>query len=152
MTAFLGHTGSIFTHAGTAATVSLVVTVIAAVLLTVGWRLAVAKRYAAHRWVQTAAVVANAVPVIAWMIRSYRRYVLPDLPGNLAKSVDALTTVHAVVGLIGVILGVVIVVRGNQLEAQGRSLSSYRTPMRIAFVVYLLGTALGIAVYWVLYR
>ena len=32
------------------------------------------------------------------MIRSYWLYVRPDLPGNLSKSVDALTTVHAVAG------------------------------------------------------
>jgi uncharacterized membrane protein YozB (DUF420 family) len=149
---FVEHLGTIATSAGAGAKVSLAVMITAAVLLTVGWRLAAAKRYAAHRWVQTAAVVLNAIPVVAWMIRSYWRYVLPDLPGNLSKGVDLLTTVHAVVGLIGVILGVFIVIRGNQLEAQGRSLSSYKTPMRIAYVVYLAGTALGIGVYWMLYR
>jgi uncharacterized membrane protein YozB (DUF420 family) len=152
VTVFVEHLGTIATSAGTGAKVSLAVMITAAVLLTVGWRLAVTRRYAAHRWVQTAAVVLNAIPVVAWMIRSYWRYVRPDLPGNLSKGVDLLTTVHAVVGLIGVVLGVFIVIRGNQLEAQGRSLSSYKTRMRIAYVIYMLGTALGLGVYWMLYR
>ena len=39
------------------ANLSLVVMLVAAVLFTLGWRLAVRKQYDAHRWVQTAAVV-----------------------------------------------------------------------------------------------
>ncbi len=46
--------GLLGTTAPLGADVSLVLTVLAAVLLTIGWRLAVRRRYEAHRWVQTA--------------------------------------------------------------------------------------------------
>ena len=52
---------------------------------------------------------------------------------------------HAAVGALGVALGVFIVIRANQLEASGQNLSRYKTAMRIAYVLYMLGAALGIA-------
>jgi uncharacterized membrane protein YozB (DUF420 family) len=130
---------------------SLVIVIVAFAMLTLGVVLARAKHYGAHRWVQTSAVALNAVPVVFWMIRSFRLFVLPGLPGNLSKSIDALTTVHAVTGLIGVVLGVFIVIRANQLAAKGRSLRRYKNHMRTAYVVYLVGTALGVWVYVALY-
>ena len=60
------------------------------------------------------------------MIRSYWLYVRPDLPGNLSKSIDALTTVHAVAGLVGVVLGLFVVIRANQLTARGESVARYK--------------------------
>ena len=59
----------------------------------------------------------------------------------------ALTTVHAVVGLVGVVLGVFLVIRGNQLMARGASLAGYRTAMRAAYVLYMLGDVLGVVLY-----
>ena len=59
--------------------------------------------------------------------------------------------VHAVIGAIGAVLGVVIVIRANQLEAQGRSLAAYKTPMRIAYLVYLAAVVLGVVAYFVTY-
>ncbi len=59
------------------------------------------------------------MPVIFWMIRSFRLFILPDLPGNLSESVDALTTVHAVAGLIGMVIGLFVMIRANQLDGKG---------------------------------
>jgi uncharacterized membrane protein YozB (DUF420 family) len=151
MVGYLDGAGFITAHASIGADLSLVITVAAAILLTVGVVLAKSKRYKAHRWVQTAAVCLNAVPVIFWMIRSFWLYVRPGLPGNLSKTVDAVTSVHALVGLIGVVIGMVIMIRANQLMARGESLSRFKTRMRIAYVVYLVATALGIWVYIALY-
>ena len=80
---------------------------------------------------------------VAWMIRSYWLYVRPDLPGNLSKSIDALTTVHAVAGLVGVVLGLFVVIRANQLTARGESVARYKGWMRAAYIVYLLGHGAG---------
>ena len=128
MIGYLGGAGFLRPHSSIGADLSLVVMVMAAVLLTVGVVLARSKRYEAHRWVQTAAVVLNAVPVVVWMIRSLWLNFLPGLPGNLGKSVDALTTVHALAGSIGVIIGMVVMIRANQIHAKGQSLSRYKTP------------------------
>jgi uncharacterized membrane protein YozB (DUF420 family) len=151
MIAYLAGAGFIRPHSSIGADLSLVVMIAAAVMLTVGVVLAKSKRYEAHRWVQTAAVVLNAVPVVIWMIRSFWLYVRPGLPGNLSKSVDAITTVHAVAGLIGVAIGLFVMIRANQLMARGESLSRYKNTMRVAYIVYLLATALGIWVYFALY-
>ena len=151
MIAYLAGAGFLRPHSSIGADLSLILIIVAAIMLTVGVVLVKSKRYEAHRWVQTAAVVLNAIPVVVWMIRSFWLYVRPDLPGNLSKSVDAITTVHAVAGLIGVVIGLFVMIRANQLEAKGQSLSRYKTPMRIAYVVYLLATALGIWVYIAIY-
>ncbi len=58
---------------------------------------------------------------------------------------------HAVTGLVGVVLGLFIMIRANQLEARGESVSRYKGWMKVAYVVYLLGTALGVWVYVVIY-
>ena len=151
MIAYLEGAGFLRPHSSIGADLSLVIIMAAFVMLTIGVVLAKSKRYEAHRWVQTSAVVLNAVPVVFWMIRSFRLFVLPGLPGNLSKSIDALTTVHAVTGLIGVVLGLFIAIRANQLAARGQSLRRYKNAMRAAYVVYLLGTALGVWVYIALY-
>jgi len=151
MSAYLDGAGFLRPHSSIGADLSLVIIIAAFVMLTLGVVLAKSRRYEAHRWVQTSAVTLSAVPVVFWMIRSFRLVVLPGLPGNLSKSIGALTTVHAVTGLIGVVLGLFIVTRANQLAAKGQSLRRYRNAMRAAYVVYLLGTALGVWVYIVLY-
>jgi uncharacterized membrane protein YozB (DUF420 family) len=151
MIGYLGGSGFLGTKGSLGADVSLVIMLVALVLLTIGVVLASTKRFAAHRWVQTAAVCLNAVPVVAWMIRSFWLYVRPGLPGNLSTGIDALMTVHALGGLIGVGLGMFVMIRANQLEAKGQSLSRYKLPMSIAYFVYLFVTALGVWVYFVAY-
>ena len=151
MIAYLSGSGFITVKSSIGADVSLLLAVLAAVMLTVGVVLVKSKRFEAHRWMQTAGVCLNAIPVVAWMVRSFWLYILPGLPGNLGTKADALTTVHALTGLIGVALGVFVMIRGNQLEAKGQSLSRYKLPMRVAYVVYMLGTVLGVWLYVVIY-
>jgi uncharacterized membrane protein YozB (DUF420 family) len=151
MVAYLDGTGFLGTHGSIGADLALVVMLVAFVMLTVGVVLARSGRFAAHRWVQTAAVIMNAIPVVAWMIRSYWLYVRPGLPGNLSKSIDALTTAHALAGLIGVVLGAFVVIRAGQLTARGESIGRYKGWMRAAYIVYLVATVLGIWVYVKLY-
>jgi uncharacterized membrane protein YozB (DUF420 family) len=140
------------TKAGFSADSSLVLMVVAAILLTVGWRLAVGRQYEAHRWVQTIAVCLNAIPIAYWMVRSFVKYVAPDLPGILDQGSYLLTTIHAVVGAIGVVIGVYVVIRANQFEVKGRDIAPLKTTMRVSYLLYMLGVLLGIAVYIALYR
>lgn len=126
---------------------SLVLIVASATLLTVGWRLAILRRFEAHRWVQTAAVCLNAAVVLAWMIQSFVLYVVPAIPHRLGQDSYALTTSHAVVGAIGLVLGVFVVLRGNELVPAGLRFTNYKTFMRVAYALYMLGTLMGIFVY-----
>ena len=50
---------------------SLVLILFSSLLLTIGWRLVLQKRYEIHPWVQTGAVVINAVVVIFVMLGLY---------------------------------------------------------------------------------
>lgn len=129
------------------AKLSLVAMVLAAVLFTIGWRLAVSKRFEAHRWVQTAAVCLNAIPVLAWMIRSFVKYIVPELPARLGQRSYAVTTVHALVGAIGLVFGVFVMLRGNELVPARLRFTNYKRFMRSAYALYMLATALGVIVY-----
>jgi uncharacterized membrane protein YozB (DUF420 family) len=50
-----------------------------------------------------------------------------------------------------VAIGLFVMIRANQLMARGESLSRYKNTMRVAYVVYLLATALGVWVYFAIY-
>jgi uncharacterized protein YacL len=133
------------------ADVSLLLSILAAAMLTTGVFLARSQRFTAHRWVQTSAVGLIAVLVAFWMIQSYVRNVAPDLPGNLADRANAVTTAHAIAGAIGLTIGLIVVVRASQLTSRGADLAPYKTPMRVAYAVIMLATALGIWAYAAIY-
>jgi uncharacterized membrane protein YozB (DUF420 family) len=133
------------------ADLSLVLSVAAIVLLTAGVVLARRGRYGAHRWVQTLAVCLNALLVVFWMVQSLVRFILPGLPGSLSEKGHTLAAVHAATGAVGVALGVFIVVRATQLTRRGENVGRYKSAMRAAYLVYLAGFALGVALYVVTY-
>lgn len=143
--------GFLGTHGSVGADLSLLITLVAAALLTAGVFLARLRRYEAHRWVQTAAVALTFVPIVFWMLVSLVRIILPGLPGDLRYPSFALATVHVLLGALAAVFGAVLVVRSQQLFAGGRSLAAYRTPMRVAYGLYLVATAAGVAVYVVTY-
>ena len=142
---FLGGNGTL------GADISLVVSLLAAVLFTIGWRLAARKRFEAHRWVQTGAACLNAVLVLVWMIRSFVIYILPGIPGSFGHGSYAVSTVHAVVGALGMVLGLFVVLRGNELVPRGLRFSNYKLFMRSSYALYMLGTLTGVIVYYVVY-
>ncbi|HUK78449.1 MAG TPA: hypothetical protein VL117_12780 [Thermoleophilia bacterium] len=134
-----------------AAVVSLIVVLVAAALLTVGWRLAVHRRYEAHRWVQTVAACLNAALVVAWMIRSFVVNVWPELPARLGQTSYATATAHAVTGVIGVALGSFVVLRANGLVPERLAFHDYKLFMRTSYGLYLLATLTGVVLYGVAY-
>ena len=129
------------------ANASLAVMLVAAVLLTIGWRLAVRKQYGAHRWVQTVAVCLNASLVLAWMVRYFVLYIVPEIPARLGETSYAIPTVHAVVGASGLVLGVFVALRGNELVPKGLRFTNYKLFMRTSYALYMLATLLGVIVY-----
>jgi uncharacterized membrane protein YozB (DUF420 family) len=133
------------------ADVSLLVSILAIALLTAGVLLVRRRHYDAHRWVQTTAVVLNAILVAIWMFRARSLYILPGVPGTLSKHGHALAAVHAATGAVGVVLGVFVVVGAGLLTRRGRSVGRYKTAMRVAYVVYLCAFVLGAWLYVVTY-
>jgi uncharacterized membrane protein YozB (DUF420 family) len=147
----VAESGFITSRSSMGADVSLITEIVAVVLLTIGVVFAVRRDYAKHRVLQTAGVIVSLIPALLWMLPSLRKNTLPDFPGNLDEGKQLLTVIHSGVALVALILGLVLVIQGNRRMAAGASLSNYRTAMRVAYVLYVLGAVLGVAVYRAVY-
>jgi len=139
--------GFLGTKAHMLSDVTLVLILVTAVLFTIGWQLAVRKRYEAHRWVQTGAATLNTIVVLSTMISSFLTHILPGIPAKLNEGSYGITTVHALVGMIGMLLGVFVVLRGNKLVPKGLRFENYKLFMRASYALYMLATVIGIVVY-----
>jgi uncharacterized membrane protein YozB (DUF420 family) len=122
-----------------------------AVMFTVGWQLARRKHYELHRWLQTAAASLNAFVVIFVMINSFVTHILPGIPGKLLEGDYGVTTIHAVVGTIGLLLGIFVVLRANGLVPKGLRFKNYKLFMRTSYALYMLAALLGVIVYFEVY-
>jgi uncharacterized membrane protein YozB (DUF420 family) len=126
---------------------SLLLILLAAGLFTWGWRLAAHRHYESHRWVQTTAATLNALVVLSVMIVSFVKFILPGVPGKLLEGSYGVTTVHAMVGAFGLILGIFVVVRANRRIPKRLSFKNIRQTMRVSYAFYRVSTLLGIVVY-----
>jgi uncharacterized membrane protein YozB (DUF420 family) len=151
MNGLLNGPGFLGTNAPFRIDLTLILILISAVLFTTGWILAIRKRYEAHRWVQTSAVILNTLVVLFTMISSFLIHILPGIPGKLNQGDYALTTVHALVGTVGMLLGVFIVLRGNKLVPKALRFRNYKLFMRTSYALYMLATFLGVIVYITVY-
>ncbi len=133
------------------AVITLLVILVSTVMFTIGWWLAAQKRYEAHRWVQTVAAILNAAVVLAWMITSFIDYVLPRIPDGLDDPTYSVTAVHAAVGIVGLVVGVFVALRGNELVPNALKFRNYKPYMRAAYALYMLGTLTGVVTYFVIY-
>jgi uncharacterized membrane protein YozB (DUF420 family) len=148
---FAAIVSTLTTKAPTGAVVALALTVVAAGMFTVGWRLAVARRYTAHRRVQIAAVVLSSAVIAAWMIRSFVLYIAPQIPARLGQRAYAVATVHAVVGVIAAVLGIYVVLAALELLPPRLRFTHFKPFMRTSYALYLLGALTGVVLYAVAY-
>lgn len=144
-------TGFLGTHAPFLSDLTLILILISSTLFTIGWQLAVHKHYQIHRWVQTTAAVLKAIVVLSVMIRAFDLYILPGLPGRFFEGTYGVTTVHTFVGLIGLVLGIFVDLRGNELVPKRLRFSNYKLFMRTSYAIYMLATLLGVIVYLEVY-
>ncbi|HEX7555519.1 MAG TPA: DUF420 domain-containing protein [Leptolinea sp.] len=144
---FLSQPGFLGTHAPFLSDLTLILILITAVLFTVGWQLARHKHYKAHRWVQTVSASINAIVVLSIMVRAYVVHILSGLPAKLLQGDYAVTTVHAIIGAISLLLGIFVVLRGNKLVPKSLRFKNYKLFMRTAYGLYMLATLLGVFVY-----
>jgi len=100
-----------------------------------------------HRWVQTGGAVLNVILVLWLMVLPYRDFVLRDSGGPRVSLFYAITTAHAVVGLFAFLFGNFVVLRGNNLMIAALRFNNYKPYMRIAYFAYMLTTLLGLWVY-----
>jgi len=151
MQTLLTGTGFLGTRAPFHSDLSLILVLITAVLFTVGWRLAVRKNFEAHRWIQTTAVILNTIAILLVMIPAFVIYILPGLPGKFLEGTYSITTVHAFIGTIGLLLGVFIVLRANRLVPKRLRFKNYKLFMRTSYGLYMLTTLIGVIIYVLVY-
>ncbi len=147
MSRILSGPGFLGTRAPLVSDLTLVLILLTAVLFSLGVLLAVRRRYEAHRWVQTTAAVINAVVVLGVMINSFIVYILPGIPNKLLEGSYGITTIHALVGAVGLVFGLFVVLRGNGLVPKRMQFTNYKLFMRLAYFLYMLATLFGIVVY-----
>ena len=144
---FLNRPGFLGTKAILLSDISLILILLTAILFTIGWRLIRHGHVEAHRWVQTTAAALNAVVVLGVMIYSFYTHILPGLPGKFFEGSYGVTTVHALVGMIGLVLGIFVVLRGNKLVPYRLRFNNYKTFMRTSYALYMFATLLGVVAY-----
>jgi uncharacterized membrane protein YozB (DUF420 family) len=144
---FLNGPGFLGTHAPFISDLTLILILCTAVLFTIGWQMARRKRFEIHRWIQTATVCLNSVVVLSVMIRSFLVHILPGIPGRLLQGDYAVTTFHAIVGSLGLLLGIFVMLRGNGLVPRALRFRHYKPFMRTAYILYMLATLIGVIVY-----
>ena len=149
--ALLTTPGFLGSRAALYADLSLILMLVSAALLTVGWRLAVGKRFEPHRWVQTAAVILSTLVALLVMIPSFIVYILPGIPGKLSQGTYGITTLHAIVGTLALVFGVFVALRGHERVPGPLRFDNYKLFMRAAYGLYMLATVIGVIVYLEVY-
>ena len=139
--------GILGTHAPLISDLSLILISLTAIMFTIGWQLARHRHYEAHRWVQTVTAAINAIVVLGVMVNSYVIHILPGIPAKLLEGDYGVTTIHAIVGTIGLLLGIFVVLRGNKLVPEALRFKNYKLFMRTSYAIYMLATLLGVIVY-----
>jgi uncharacterized membrane protein YozB (DUF420 family) len=144
----LNGSGFLGTHAPFISDLTLILISLTAILFTIGWQLARQKHYEAHRWIQTLAACLNTIAVLAVMVRSFVVHIFPGIPGKLLEGDYGVTTVHAIVGAIALLLGIFVVLRGNKLVPKGLRFKNYKLFMRTSYTLYMVATLIGLIVYF----
>jgi uncharacterized membrane protein YozB (DUF420 family) len=146
----MNNRGLLGTEAPLIIDLTLLLSIAVIVAMTIGAVLAWRQRYEAHRWVQTGAVILNAVLVFTVMIGSLLA-AEPASEQQLTVADFAMMTGHEIIGAVALLFGIFVTLRGNGLVPNRLKFSNYKPYMRAAYGLYLVATIIGIGVYWVLY-
>jgi len=139
---------SLFSHnAQTAADINLVTQLSMGVALMIGTILARRKWFRAHAVCQSLVILLNLIPISIYMEPVFRRGVLPDLPAMLGERLYAVSTAHAVLGLMAEALGLYIVIAaGTPILPKALRFNNYKAWMRIELALWWLVIAFGVGI------
>jgi uncharacterized membrane protein YozB (DUF420 family) len=146
---FLHQPGFLNTNANFAADMTLVLMLVIAGLFTFGFYLARRRKFEAHRWVQTSAVLLNAILVLWLMILPFRDFVIRDQGGPRSPVFYIVTVIHALIGAVAFPFGFFVMLRGNNLVPRAWRFRNYKLFMRTAYALYMAAILAGVLVYYV---
>ena len=126
---------------------TLLLSILVAVVFTIGAVLAVRGSYDLHKWFQTGGVALNVILVLWLMLLPYRDFILRDSGGPRESIFYIITTIHATVGFFAFVLGVFVVLRGHKLVPKALRFNDYKLFMRTAYGLYMATTLLGVWTY-----
>ena len=116
--------------------------------LIVGAVLARRRYYRAHAWCQSTVVLLNLVPIVRYMVPSFRRGVAPEIPAGLGESYYWIGTAHGVLGTVAELLAVgVVLAAGTKILPKRLRIVRYKRWMRLALAVWWIELLLGVATY-----
>lgn len=147
MTDILHAEGFLGTSANFAADMTLLLSLLVAILFSFGFWLARRGQYDTHKWVQTTGALTNVVLVLWLMILPYRDFILNDQGGPREDIFYGVTMLHAFVGFFAFTIGNFVVLRGHKLVPQRLRFQNYVPWMRTAYGLYITTTLLGVWVY-----
>lgn len=139
--------GFLGTNANFAADATLVISILIAIMFTLGYYLARKHKYEAHKWFQTTGAVLNIILVLWLMILPYRDFIVRDTGGPRESVFYFVTSIHALVGVFAFIFGNFVVLRGHKLVPKFLRFENYKPYMRVAYTLYLVTTLLGVWTY-----
>jgi uncharacterized membrane protein YozB (DUF420 family) len=144
--------GFLGTHATFSADFNLVAHIAMGMALLGGMLLARGRHYRAHKYCQSTVLLLN-LPLIALiMVPSFRDQIEPQLPGSLGDRFYAVTTVHAVIGVLAQVLGLyILLVAGTTLIPRRLRFERYKRWMRIELALWWTVVLAGVGVYAVWY-
>jgi predicted ferric reductase len=151
MTTIFNGSGFLGTQASLRADLSLVLIIMTAILFTIGWRLAVNKKYVAHQTIQNLAVGLNVLVVLLTMTGIFINSYLPAIPVALNNPAVALVAVHAATGTLGLLYGVYVSLAADKLLPERLQYKKFKPVMRVSYLIYVLLTLGGTAIYLRLY-
>ncbi|MCI4349948.1 MAG: hypothetical protein L3K15_00300 [Thermoplasmata archaeon] len=121
-------------------------------LLVVGAFLAHRGHIRAHMYLQSSMVLVNIPVILAWMVPEYLAYVLPGLPGEIAKPFYWVPTVMLVAGAAAEALGIyIMLVAGTTLIPEKYRFRRYKRWMRTELILWWAVLLVGVSTYYVWY-
>jgi len=140
--------GFLGTEAPPAVARTLLIELAMALALLVGAVLARKRHYRAHGFCQGTVVLLNLGIIIRYMVPSFRRAVVPGIPGDLGDSYYWLATLHGVAGLVTEVLAIyVLLVAGTKLLPTRLRFRRYKSWMRVTLALWLVTFLLGVATF-----
>jgi hypothetical protein len=132
------------------ADINLILQIVILVVLTIGAFQARRGRIDAHHALMTAAVVVNAVAIIAIMNPAFFR-VLPFALRNPGARGPTVMWPHAALGAVAELMGVYLVIRLKLDPARASDLGGLRRVMVVTLLLWTAALVAGIAMYFVWY-